>query len=87
MVKRRLRSAVEHGFRNHEQRLDIARTKTQSSKECDEGTVLRLPAFRRWSVRIEEELGKRDAQGVGEPRQCFEVRQALRAQSSRERKR
>ncbi len=70
MVKRRLRSAVEHGFRNHEQRLDIARTKTQSFKVCDEGNVLCLPAVRRWFIHIEEELRKGEAQGVGERHQC-----------------
>jgi hypothetical protein len=53
--------------------------KTQIPQVCNEGKVLRLLAFRPWSVRIEEELGKRDAQGVGERHQCLEVRQALGA--------
>ena len=75
----RLRSAVEHGLRNHEQRLDVAGAQTQSSKVCDEGKVLCLPTARPWSFHIEEEPGQRNAQGVGERRQRFEIWQAPRA--------
>jgi len=75
----RLRPALEHGFRNHEQRPDIVRTKAQSSEVCDEGKVLCLPALRPRYVHTEKELGKRETQGVGERRQRHEMRYALRA--------
>ncbi len=58
----RPRPAFEHGFRNHEQRLDIARTKAQSSEVCwMRGRSCACPLRPRY-VHTEKELGKHETQ-------------------------